>query len=120
MYLTNASISAPFRRIELFAALSGLFFAHNSLKSIVSTTGTGSKVMLDDLLKRARISAESRLLDLATGPGRIAIPLASSFREVWTVDLEPEMIEVGRKEAANRGINNIRSGSKPWQRIVAD
>ncbi len=78
------------------------------------------KVMLDDLLKRARISAESRLLDLATGPGRIAIPLASSFREVWTVDLEPEMIEVGRKEAANRGINNIRSGSKPWQRIVAD
>ncbi len=32
MYLTNASISALFRRIELFAALSGLFFAHNSLK----------------------------------------------------------------------------------------
>ncbi len=30
--MTNASISAPFRRIELFAALSGLFFAHNSLK----------------------------------------------------------------------------------------
>ena len=30
--MTNASISALFRRIELFAALSGLFFAHNSLK----------------------------------------------------------------------------------------
>jgi hypothetical protein len=33
--------------------------------------------------------------------------LASSFREVWAIDLEPEMIAVGQHEAAQRDVTNI-------------
>jgi ubiquinone/menaquinone biosynthesis C-methylase UbiE len=48
------------------------------------------------------------VLDLACGPGRIALGLAGDVGEVWALDLEPEMIAVGRAEAARRGLANIR------------
>ena len=64
--------------------------------------------LIEDLTKRSGITGEGRLLDLACGPGRVALSLASRFREVWAIDLEPEMIEVGRQEAEQRRIGNIR------------
>jgi trans-aconitate methyltransferase len=63
--------------------------------------------LLQDLVARAGITGEGRLLDLACGPGRIALALAASFREVWAIDREPEMIEVGQQEAAQRGVHHI-------------
>src|SRR5437899_12004288 len=63
--------------------------------------------LLSDLLIRAEAPARGHLLDLACGPGRVAVALAPSFERVWGVDLEPEMIEVGRREATRRGANNI-------------
>ncbi len=61
----------------------------------------------DDLLARAGVSGEGMLLDLACGPGRVGIPLSSSFKEVWAIDLEPEMVEVGKSEARKRDVTNI-------------
>jgi SAM-dependent methyltransferase len=63
--------------------------------------------LLQDLVERASITGMARLLDLACGPGRIALALAALFQEVWAIDLEPEMIAVGQQEAARRGVNNI-------------
>lgn len=64
--------------------------------------------LLRGLLDRAGITGEGRLLDLACGPGRLAFALASSFREIWAIDLEPEMIETARKEAARRPAGEIK------------
>ena len=64
--------------------------------------------LLDDLRQRARVTGEGRLLDLACGPGRVALPLARHFGEVWAIDQEPEMIEVGRARAERQGLTNIR------------
>lgn len=66
--------------------------------------------LLDDMLARAGIRVGGALLDLATGPGRVALALAGSFDTVLAVDLEPEMIEVGRDAAARRGIDNVEWG----------
>lgn len=63
--------------------------------------------LLRDLVQRAQARADDSLLDLACGPGRVALTLASSFRSVCAVDLEPEMIAEGRKEAARIGVHNI-------------
>src|SRR5437899_4324455 len=49
--------------------------------------------LLKDLTARTGITGEGRLLDLACGPGRIALALVSSFREVWAIDREAEMVE---------------------------
>jgi trans-aconitate methyltransferase len=63
--------------------------------------------LLQDLLARVGLTGEGRLLDLACGPGRVALALAASFREVWAIDREPEMIAVGQHEATQRGVHNI-------------
>ena len=65
------------------------------------------QALLRDLVERAGVTGEGRPLDLACGPGRVALALASSFREVWAIDLDPEMIAVGQHEAAQRGVNTI-------------
>lgn len=65
------------------------------------------KPLLDDLLARAASPPGGALLDLACGPGRLALDLASRFQTVWVLDLEPEMIEVGKREAARRGVDNV-------------
>jgi ubiquinone/menaquinone biosynthesis C-methylase UbiE len=66
------------------------------------------EALLRDLIARTRIGPAGRLLDLACGPGRLALALAGRFREVWAVDLEPEMIEVGRAEGVRRGVTHVR------------
>src|SRR5262245_27841060 len=66
------------------------------------------RALIDDLRARAGITGGGRLLDLACGPGRVALALAPHFREVWAIDLEPEMVEAGRAEAGARGVANTR------------
>ncbi len=66
------------------------------------------KKLIDALLNRVEVTGRNRVLDLACGPGRLAIPLTHSFREVWAIDLEPEMIVVGEEKARECGINNIK------------
>jgi len=66
------------------------------------------EALLLDLVERTGVTGAGRLLDLACGPGRVALALVSLFREVWAIDLEPEMIEVGQKEATQRGMNNVK------------
>jgi hypothetical protein len=46
--------------------------------------------LLSDLVMRTNIVGQTRLLDLACGPGRACLALSSWFQEVWAVDLEPE------------------------------
>lgn len=62
--------------------------------------------MLADLLDRAGGGREA-LLDIATGPGRIALDLAPRFARVVALDIEPDMIRVATEQAAARGITNV-------------
>lgn len=61
--------------------------------------------LLSDLL--SRVDGRTRMLDLACGPGRIALALAPQFESVLAVDSEPEMITTGERLAADRSIANI-------------
>ena len=62
---------------------------------------------LAELLREAQLGPGARLLDLATGPGRVALDLAGAFEQVMAQDLEPEMIAVARAAAKRRGIHNV-------------
>jgi SAM-dependent methyltransferase len=66
------------------------------------------RVLLNDLIAQAALPRQGRLLDLACGPGRVALDLADSFESVWAIDLEPEMIAVGKQEAMRRGVDNVK------------
>ncbi len=65
------------------------------------------RVLLRELVAQAGVQPDGRLLDLACGPGRVALDLAAAFASVWAIDLDPGMIEAGRSQAAERGIGNI-------------
>src|SRR5258706_10790753 len=75
------------------------------------------EALLSDLL--SRVASHGGLLDLACGPGRVALDLAGAFDTVWAVDLEPEMIEIGQQEAARRGVNNVTWGVGPAEELAA-
>lgn len=62
--------------------------------------------LLADLLDRAGLGRDA-LLDIATGPGRIALDLAPLFDRVVALDIEPDMIEVAAQRAAERGVTNV-------------
>jgi SAM-dependent methyltransferase len=64
-------------------------------------------ILLNALLAQASLSSRAVLLDLACGPGRVALALAVKFDRVCAVDLEPEMVAVGMAEAKRRGIKNV-------------
>jgi ubiquinone/menaquinone biosynthesis C-methylase UbiE len=66
------------------------------------------RAVLEGLLAEARLAPGGRLLDLACGPGRVSLPIADRFAEVWALDLELEMIDAGRREASRLGITNVR------------
>jgi SAM-dependent methyltransferase len=65
------------------------------------------KALLASLVTQAHLPGSAVLLDLACGPGRVTLDLAASFEHVHAIDLEAEMIEVGLREAARRGIRNV-------------
>ncbi|MGZ4802129.1 MAG: class I SAM-dependent methyltransferase [Acidimicrobiia bacterium] len=64
--------------------------------------------LVRDLLRRAHVSGNGRLLDLACGTGQIALALRDHFTEVWAVDQEPELVELARNKAATAGVRNVR------------
>src|SRR5436305_1200470 len=64
--------------------------------------------LLQSFLEQAALPAcGAKLIDLACGPGRAALAIADCFDEILAVDLEPEMVEAGRREAARRGVHQI-------------
>jgi ubiquinone/menaquinone biosynthesis C-methylase UbiE len=65
-------------------------------------------VMFLDLLKRTAPPQHGVLLDLASGPGRTAIPLSHFFHKVTANDISPEMVAAGKAEAKKYNIKNIK------------
>jgi ubiquinone/menaquinone biosynthesis C-methylase UbiE len=67
------------------------------------------KPLLQSFLEQAALPAsDAKLIDLGCGPGRVALAIAERFGEILAVDLEPEMVEAGRREAVRLGVDHIR------------
>ena len=65
------------------------------------------KILIDNLIEQVKPSLNGVLLDLASGPGRLTIPLSPSFNKVIAIDIDSGMVSVGRDDAKKQGIDNI-------------
>jgi SAM-dependent methyltransferase len=54
------------------------------------------------------LDGNSQVLDLGTGTGQLAIPLAGCCAAVVAADINPEMIAEARRVAAESGVSNVR------------
>jgi len=57
-----------------------------------------------DLLDRVKVNAGEEVLDVATGTGNIALPVAAAGARVVGLDLTPELFETARRRAADQGV----------------
>lgn len=56
------------------------------------------------LVDAAGVSAGTRVLDVAAGTGNAAIPATATGADVVASDLTPELLEIGRRRAAEQGV----------------
>lgn len=63
---------------------------------------------LDALVEAAELTGGERVLDVGSGPGATAFAFAPRVAEVVALDLTPEMLDAGRRQAAACGAANVR------------
>ena len=63
---------------------------------------------LDKLVEAVRPAPEARVLEIATGPGHVALAFARVCREVIGVDLTEAPLKIAEKMRAERGLSNVR------------
>jgi len=67
------------------------------------------------LLERLPLGPDRTVLDMGSGPGTLAIPLAGKVRSVTAVDYSAGMLEVLTKQAQAKNIRNIRAIQGAWE-----
>lgn len=79
-----------------------------------ATRNTGSPYV-SLLLSRLPLSLDRTVLDMGSGPGTLAIPLAGQVCSVTAVDYSAGMLEVLHGKAAEKNIQNIRTVQGAWE-----
>lgn len=75
------------------------------------------KERIEETINGIEFNADSRVLDIGSGPGVIAIPLSKRVAEVTTIDPSEGMIGVLRDKIREYGISNIKCIKKRWEDI---
>jgi SAM-dependent methyltransferase len=67
------------------------------------------------LLARLPLNPDLSVLDVGSGPGTLAIPLAERVRSVTALDYSPGMLAVLNRQAQAGNIKNIRTVQGAWE-----
>jgi ubiquinone/menaquinone biosynthesis C-methylase UbiE len=75
------------------------------------------QALIDDLASRTGASGAGVLLDLACGTGQLSFALQDKFRQIRSVDQEPEMIAVVRAKALAAGVSWLSTDAGAAERL---
>jgi ubiquinone/menaquinone biosynthesis C-methylase UbiE len=73
-----------------------------------------------DALDLAEVSAADRILDVAAGPGSLAVQAAARVREVQALDFSSEMLAHLKARAAAAGVRNVIAREGDGQALPYD
>ena len=83
--------------------------SHKSLFSGAATfykyRSSYPKELFELIIQTFELEGSGRLLDLGCGPGNVCLGLHPHFEEVVALDINPEMLAEGRKQAGATGAN---------------
>ncbi len=74
-----------------------------------------SSAYIDLFLARLPLDPALTILDIGSGPGTLALPLAEQVKSVTAVDFSPGMLALLRDQATIRGLDNIRTVCCAWE-----
>jgi SAM-dependent methyltransferase len=75
--------------------------------------------IFDKIAATFGLNRASRVLDLGTGTGQVALPLAGRCAEIVALDISPEMIAEARRAADSAGVTNVRWLVQPAEAVSA-
>jgi SAM-dependent methyltransferase len=72
----------------------------------------------DEFIARMKLKPDFTVLDIACGPGTLAIPLAKCVKSITALDQSEEMLQIIREKMVASGIHNITGIHKKWEDTV--
>jgi iron complex transport system ATP-binding protein len=72
----------------------------------------------DKVIERIEVAMDATVLDVGSGPGTLALPLARRVKSVTALDASAGMIRVGEARAREEGISNIAFVHMDWNDVV--
>lgn len=87
---------------DIFSRVAGRYDLMNDMMS-----GGLHRLWKNDFVRRVRPRAGEKILDLAGGTGDIAFRMARRGASVTVSDINPDMLEVGKKRARARGLDGL-------------
>jgi predicted TPR repeat methyltransferase len=70
---------------------------------------------ISKMLDRIEVKPDWTVLDIGSGPGTLAIPLAQKAKSVTALDISTEMLKRLKTNAANNKLGNIVCVNSSWQ-----
>ncbi len=67
------------------------------------------------LVEHLPLKSDSTVLDIGSGPGTLALPMAQKCRSVTALDFSSQMLTLLKEQASLDGINNIRTVHCSWE-----
>ena len=94
-----------------------LFWKKESASEYWKMAQETQRERIESTINGITIAPDSRVLDIGSGPGVLAIPLAKRVSHVTSVDPSDGMIQVLKEKMREQGISNIHCIRKLWEDI---
>lgn len=82
------------------------------------TANPGLDRVVEEIVRRAETAPVSTAVDLGSGSGQLALPLAAFAEKVIAIDIAPTMLDILSKKASARSITNIETRCEPLESLV--
>lgn len=76
--------------------------------------------ILNMLMRKDFLNSDIEVLDIGSGPGNYALPMASLVKRVVALDPSPNMLAILEKRAAEQGFKNIETVNLAWEEVELD
>ncbi|NLX90891.1 MAG: methyltransferase domain-containing protein [Firmicutes bacterium] len=76
--------------------------------------------IMNILLRNSFLNPDIEVLDIGSGPGNYALPMASQVKGVVALDPSPKMLAILEKRAAEQGFKNIETVNLAWEEVELD
>jgi SAM-dependent methyltransferase len=95
-------------------------FSQSINRVVEGEEGLDKNDYISKMLARIEVQPEWSVLDIGSGPGTLAIPLAKKARSVTALDISSEMLRHLKANANINGLNNIHYLNSSWQEAFRD